>query len=387
MKRTRHHQEGYVFKKGSAWYLRYYDRIVASSGETEHKQKCRKLADAVGRTRTKQAACELAEEFLRPLNDGTATPESTMALRQFVEEVYLPHVAEQKRVFTYKGYTHMWSRHLKSRSMIALRDFRTVDGENLLRAIARTENLNRTSLAHLKAFLSGAFRYARRQGILNTENPMRDVVLPKARPGNETHAYFLEHILQMLVVVPEPAATAIATAAFTGARRGEIRGMLWQNYEGDQMRITQSVFGSHADEPKSMKSKAPVPVIAPLAKYLARHRAASGNPETGLIFKSQTGTSLDLAQLARFVIRPALRQAGLAWHGWHAFRRGLATNLYRLGVPDKTIQAILRHANLSTTMNAYVKSVPADATAAMKAFEALCNQHATGAEEAKSAVM
>ena len=117
--------------------------------------------------------------------------------------------------------------------MIALRDFRTVDGENLLRAIARTENLNRTSLAHLKAFLSGAFRYARRQGILNTENPMRDVVLPKARPGNETHAYSLEHILQMLVVVPEPAATAIATAAFTGARRGEIRGMLWENYEGD----------------------------------------------------------------------------------------------------------------------------------------------------------
>ena len=150
MKRTRHHQEGYVFKKGSAWYLRYYDRIVASSGETEHKQKCRKLADAVGRTRTKQAARELAEEFLRPLNDGTATPESTMALRQFVEEVYLPHVAEQKRVSTYKGYTHRWSRHLKSRSMIALRDFRTVDGENLLRAIARTENLNRTSLAHLK---------------------------------------------------------------------------------------------------------------------------------------------------------------------------------------------------------------------------------------------
>jgi len=31
------------------------------------------------------------------------------------------------------------------------------------------------------------------------------------------------------------------------------------------------------------------------------------------------------------------------WHGWHAFRRGLATNLHALGVDDKTIQAILRH--------------------------------------------
>jgi integrase len=44
-------------------------------------------------------------------------------------------------------------------------------------------------------------------------------------------------------------------------------------------------------------------------------------------------------------------------HGWHAFRRGLATNLHALGVDDKTIQAILRHSNVSLTMNVYVKSV------------------------------
>ena len=380
MKRTRRHQKGYLFKKGSTWYLRYYDRVMGAAGDVEHKQKCRKLADAVGRYRMKQAARELAEDFLRSLNDGSATPESSMTLRQYVEEFYLPHVEEQKRLSTYKGYVHMWSRHLKTRSSLALRDFRTVDGENLLRAISRTENLNRTSLAHLKSFLSGVFRYARRQGILNVgENPMRDVVVPKARPGNETHAYSLEDILKMLVVVPEPAATALATAAFTGARRGEIRGMLWENYSGDEIRITQSVFGCRADEPKTAKSKAPVPVIAPLAKYLNQRRAASGGPASGLMFKSRTGTAMDLAQIARFVIRPALAGTGIEWHGWHAFRRGLATNLYRLGVPDKTIQAILRHANLSTTMNAYVKSVHADSTAAMKAFEALCNQHATEA--------
>ena len=45
------------------------------------------------------------------------------------------------------------------------------------------------------------------------------------------------------------------------------------------------------------------------------------------------------------------------WHGWHAFRRGLATNLHQLGVADKDIQAILRHSNIGITMNIYVKSV------------------------------
>jgi hypothetical protein len=58
----------------------------------------------------------------------------------------------------------------------------------------------------------------------------------------------------------------------------------------------------------------------------------------------------------------------------------MATNLYRVGVPNKTIQAILRQANLSTAMNAYLKSISADATAAMKALEDLFDQHATEAE-------
>jgi hypothetical protein len=35
--------------------------------------------------------------------------------------------------------------------------------------------------------------------------------------------------------------------------------------------------------------------------------------------------------------------------GWHAARRVLGSNLYALGVPEKVIQQILRHANVSTT--------------------------------------
>jgi hypothetical protein len=46
------------------------------------------------------------------------------------------------------------------------------------------------------------------------------------------------------------------------------------------------------------------------------------------------------------------------WHGWHAFRRGVATNLHHdLGVDDKTIQAILRHSNIGITQNIDIKSV------------------------------
>ena len=51
-------------------------------------------------------------------------------------------------------------------------------------------------------------------------------------------------------------------------------------------------------------------------------------------------------------------------------RRGLATNLHELGVPDKVIQAILRHEDVSTTQRSYIKTVPRVVTDAMKQLEA-----------------
>jgi integrase len=126
------------------------------------------------------------------------------------------------------------------------------------------------------------------------------------------------------------------------------------------------------DEPKREKSNGAIPVIAQLRLFLDRHRARSGNPHQGYILQSPQGKPLNLDALAKDVIRPAFEAAKLPWHAWHAFRRGLATNLNRLGVPDKVIQQILRHANVTTTMNIYVKMVSQDATVAMKTLEANC---------------
>jgi len=57
------------------------------------------------------------------------------------------------------------------------------------------------------------------------------------------------------------------------------------------------------------------------------------------------------------------------WHGWHATRRGLGSNLYRLGVPDMVIQRILRHANVSTTATYYIKTATDDVRNAMVKLE------------------
>jgi len=386
MKGTRH-QEGYLYRKGSLWLLRYYDSEFKADGTVRRAQKTKKLAKVGPECPNKTAARDLAREFLEPINLARNTPESAMTLIRFTEDRYLPFVEEHKRISTFRGYRNMWRRYLKPRCDIMLREFRTVDGERILESIAKEHKLTSTTLAHIKAFLSGMFRFAKRQGVINSENPVRDVVLPKGKPAGETHAYSLEEITQMLKVLPEPASTIVAVAAFTGVRKGELRGFLWENYEGEQVLISQSIWRGHALEPKTRQSKAPVPVIAPLARRLDLHRCLSGNPANGLMFLSPVGKPVNLDALAADVILPLVTKAGVQWHGWHAFRRGLATNLHRLGVSDKIIQRILRHANVAVTQSCYIKTADSDVAAAMQQFERFLeyapNMHLSGVERTR----
>jgi integrase len=382
MKRTRH-QKGYVYKKGNLWLVRYYDYQVHPDGTIHRVQRARKLTESVGDYRTKKAARVLADEFLAPLNDGRATPQSTMALTHFVEDTYLPFVQAHKRISTFYGYRNMWKAYLKPYGGITLRDFTTAYGEKILGAVAGATDLTSTTLRHVKAFLSGVFRHAKRLGVIHSENPMRDVLIPKAKTAGETYAYSLEEIVQMLNILPEPAATIVAAAAFTGARKGELRGFLWENYDGEQIRISQSYWRSHVQEPKTRKSKAPVPVIAQLAERLNLHRALSGNPACGLMFPTAQGKPINLDALTTDVIRPALNGRSLQWRGWHAFRRGLATNLHRLGVPDEINQRILRHSNVSVTQACYIKIADADVVAAMRSLENAPNMHLESPKRSK----
>src|SRR6202030_4718165 len=122
------------------------------------------------------------------------------------------------------------------------------------------------------------------------------------------------------------------------------------------------------NETKTPASKAPVPVIPVLAKYLKAHR--DGAPADGFKFTgAKMGRPLDLHNLANRVIRPALKEKNIPWCGWHGFRRGLATTLYELGVDGKTRQSILRHANIAITENIYTKPVSEVSKAAMKKVE------------------
>jgi len=94
--------------------------------------------------------------------------------------------------------------------------------------------------------------------------------------------------------------------------------------------------------------------------------------------KDHPGDLLDMAKMTpmspnnilRDQIAPALEKADIAWHGYHAFRRGLATNLRALNVDDLTIMEILRHSDVAVTRASYIKRVGQKSIDAMDRLEA-----------------
>ena len=272
------HQDGYIYKKKNRWYVRYYERVTQKDGSVSRIQISRSVAPVCHEYRTKGAVSPLVAEILKDVNGYTVTVPSTLSLEQFVDDNYLPYTSSQKRPSTYRGYRNLWKRYLKKRcGKIRLRDFRTLDGERVLADIARQNDLARNTLKHIKNLLSGIFKHAKRLGCFNGVNPMQDVSIPKSRPAGQTYAYSLEEITKMISILPQPAATVVATAAFTGMRKGEIRGFVWENYHDDAIWVTQSVWERFVTEPKTQQSISAIPVIGPLAELLQKHREATGN--------------------------------------------------------------------------------------------------------------
>ena len=384
-------QTGHIYKKVNkkgkgSWYLRYWDDVILKveihndNGKPEIRlEKKRKLCTRkiapYPQYRSKDSVRPLAREFLEKFNNPRLVPGSAMTVAQFVESCFLPHIKKNNRASTFKSYRDLWRAHLAPRcGGMRLKDFRCMHAEETLDHIARQENLAHSSMRRIKAVLSSIFKEAKRKGILDGINPVKDASA-KGKKVAQRKPYSPDEVMKMLGVLAialesssdagsadkrhrlQQAIVAVSLAAFAGLRREEIPAVRWEDYNGQAISIKCAVWEGIVGEPKTDASAAPVPVAPKLASELDGFRAYLGNPGSGWILAGiRNGKPLRIENLKNRTILPIFKQGGIEWRGWHQFRHGVGTNLHATGADPKTIQAVLRHADVHTTMQIYVHS-------------------------------
>jgi len=355
-------QRGQIKRRGNIWLVRYWVDVIGPDGEITRKRVAKRLAKVGGEYRTAASVQHLADKLLAPINAG-APAESALTLGAFIKDHYLPDAEARLKPATSHTYKTLWKMLKPMVNGLELREYRTSHVDTLLATVGK-RNLAHTTNKKVKAFLSAVFHEAARRDLV-TNDPVRAARLPRGKPYTSTTAYTLDEFVAMLKVLPEPARTAVLVAGLTGLRVSEIKGLRWEDYNGEVLNVRRSVWRTTVSDTKTLASAAPVPVVKPVRDALAEQRKRVPGSVPWLFPGDRCGRPLRLENTLRREMMPVLKKADIEWRGWHGFRRGVGTILNELGTDAKTIQSILRHARVETTQGFYIKPVDSAAKAAM----------------------
>ncbi len=180
-----------------------------------------------------------------------------------------------------------------------------------------------------------------------------------------------EQAFRIMMELEEPYRTLVFLVTLTGLRISEALGLKWGDldYERQKIHLRRVWVGNDiVEQLKTEGSAAPVPLGDLLAGALRGWNQNSpytkSDDSVFPSFKLKGKTPLSASIMAADKIRPAALKVGIRLEpgqrfGFHNFRHSLATFLVTRGRDVRTIQGLLRHAKVTTTLDLYSQSIDA----------------------------
>jgi integrase len=210
-------------------------------------------------------------------------------------------------------------------------------------------------------------------------NPVKLADRPVIK-STETRIKFLDQPeLEKLLALPFPddafgsiEPTLYLTAAMTGLRQGELIGLRWRDvdFAARKVRVVSPYVRGEFNDPKSEDSGRSVPLAKRVADALTELRERSLYPADGdLVFgHAETGHPLDRSKLVRR-FKQALERAEVRRITFHELRHTFGTRMAANGVPLRTLQHWMGHADSKTTqIYAHYQPSEQEAEAVDRAF-------------------
>lgn len=323
------------------------------SGQDSAKTLVRPFKDKFGRVRFR--AITFGQDGVRISRQYSTREEAfATALAQAVK----PTLAEMIRYFAIKGMLGDVGRYA-SQAIQALGPFANKDvfelDDRVMRKIVET-------LSESEIPRPLAVRRVIRQTMRLLIDMGLDVKVPRfPMRGKDNFAFVTED--QAAMIVEKDDYGLFAMAVLTGLRTGELINLRWSSIDFEGKTIRAKAF-------KKAKKDTYLPLTPVVEEVLSRI------PRTGKYVWWGASPDKPLHHKAVQVRwRKFKAKLGLPEHlRVHDLRASYATMLVRNGVSVMTAKALLRHANINTTMAYYLRFVPRDAVeAAMMLSEKLCD--------------
>jgi integrase len=358
-------------KPGPTWILRHYVTRQSDGKRVEHKLRIGLARDF----RTESSAwAEVEHQHLsQQINEPTSRGRVTFS---DIGHHYIKSELPERAPSTAYLHRHIIHDFLIPRwgKNIAV-SIEPLDVEKWLKALRDEEGLANPTCAKVRAVMACVYKHAQRHCLVpRTEdaNPMKWVRC-KTISDYEPIILTPEQAFRLVESFPQLERTLTLLAAATGLRISECLGLHGRIWISRISRFALDARGSTARsaKPKTKASSHPVAMGSVLADIMRQWQKETpySKPQDWVFpsfrlhgRKPRTGSIM-----AQDYLRPAAVRAGILADedrrrfGFHNLRHSLASYLVTQTKTDvKTVQSMLRHADISTTLDIYTHAINKD---------------------------
>ncbi|EGT5618963.1 site-specific integrase [Clostridium perfringens] len=330
--------------------------------------------------KTKLEVLKKIEEFRTLNNKGLIPSDDKITLSNWFYNWLFNYRIHDLKPSSFERYEGLYRNYIEYSSLgkIKLIDLRTIHIQEYYNTLITEENKTSSTIKTINKCLKSCLNQALKEGYIS-KNYCTLITLPKAsQPTQKSINVFTlkEQQIFMRECLERKNGTIYILALGTGLRLGELLALKWIdiNFKDKYISVNKSIKSTYSIDsnsnrkfevieqtPKTKNSIRTVPLTNSILELLQRYRKEKiierdSNIDiyfdNNLVFCTPTGNYLNESNV-RKTFKRILNRCDLKEIRFHDLRHTFATRLFENGVPPKTVQTLLGHSDIATTLNIY----------------------------------
>ena len=331
--------------------------------------KLKQMSETVKGSESK--ANKRANQISTSLETGDFIAKNKMTVREFLDKWFEDYVLTNCTEKTAQGYRQLIDCYGRD---IANRQVQTLTTSNIQSVYSKMtkRGLQPTTVRAVHRMIHKALETGVEWEILKRN--VSDGCTPPKIVKNEMKIWDAESRAKFFdFIKAHKYSDLLVFSVLTGARRGEICGLTWENVDLSDHRISIvknigriNGKGLISRNPKTNRSRRSLALSPPAVKLLHEvrgkqlaYQSIAGDHwhATGYVFTQPDGKPID-PDLVTKAFNKMVKEAGVPHLTPHGLRHAYASACLELGVSPKTVSQHLGHASISTTYDIYAHVIP-----------------------------